>query len=240
MVAADRPAGRGRHDDGLDLIVMLFASGLLLLPLGPGPRPGRSGGGGMRRLGGGRGWRWRWPLRSRAAASAGMTRRAARTAPRGAAATATGPEMPGGKGSRARDRGGAIRGWIDVLNAGNHDQAANYFAPDAIVVQGQPVRLLDPARPSPSTRGCPAGPRDRRRGRGRDGRGGVQAAARSGGAARLRRERRACGSSSGDKFAEWRQMPEARRGRARAPRGPAAGRASRRRGSGGLGERQAG
>lgn len=49
-------------------------------------------------------------------------------------ATATGPD-----GGNPEER--AIRGWIAVLNAGNHDQAANYFAPGAIVVQGRTARL---------------------------------------------------------------------------------------------------
>ncbi len=35
----------------------------------------------------------------------------------------------------------AIRGWILVLNAGNYDQAADYFAPGALIEQGRLARL---------------------------------------------------------------------------------------------------
>jgi hypothetical protein len=53
-----------------------------------------------------------------------------------AAGTATTPRV-GGPSPEAT----AIRNWITVLNAGNPDQAADFFAPGAIVVQGRTARL---------------------------------------------------------------------------------------------------
>lgn len=60
------------------------------------------------------------------------------------AATATGPEMPGGKVKPGEPpEAAAIRGWSEALNAGKFDRAAAFFARDAIVEQGQPIRLPD-------------------------------------------------------------------------------------------------
>ena len=50
---------------------------------------------------------------------------------------ATAPARPGGEGAEAK----AIRAWITVLNAGNVEQAADFFAPGAIVEQGRLARL---------------------------------------------------------------------------------------------------
>ncbi len=58
------------------------------------------------------------------------------------AATATGPEMPGGKIKPGEPpEAAAIRGWSDALNARQFNRAASYFARGAIVEQGQPIQL---------------------------------------------------------------------------------------------------
>ena len=60
------------------------------------------------------------------------------------AATATGPEMPKGKVKPGEPpEAAAIRGWSDALNAGRFTRAASFFARDAIVDQGQSIRLPD-------------------------------------------------------------------------------------------------
>ncbi|MEA2374752.1 MAG: hypothetical protein QOD53_1215 [Thermoleophilaceae bacterium] len=47
-----------------------------------------------------------------------------------------------GRGSpRAAGNEGVIRGWIAALNAGRFERAAGYFAPGAVIQQGQAVRL---------------------------------------------------------------------------------------------------
>ncbi len=59
-------------------------------------------------------------------------------------ATATGPELPGGKVKPGEPpEAAAIRGWSDALNARRFERAASYFARDAIVEQGQRIRLPD-------------------------------------------------------------------------------------------------
>jgi hypothetical protein len=47
---------------------------------------------------------------------------------------------PGGTGA-AEAR--VVRGWITALNRGDYDAAARFFARDAIVDQGRPIRLRD-------------------------------------------------------------------------------------------------
>lgn len=67
-----------------------------------------------------------------------------KSAGNGGAATATGPEMPGGKVKPGEPpEAAAIRGWSDALNARKFDRAAAYFARDAVVEQGQAIRLPD-------------------------------------------------------------------------------------------------
>ncbi|HYI36235.1 MAG TPA: nuclear transport factor 2 family protein [Thermoleophilaceae bacterium] len=62
----------------------------------------------------------------------------------GGAATATGPEMPKGQVKPGEPpEAAAIRGWSDALNSGRYSRAASFFARDAIVDQGQPIRLPD-------------------------------------------------------------------------------------------------
>jgi hypothetical protein len=60
------------------------------------------------------------------------------------AATATGPEMPRGQVKPGEPpEAAAIRGWSNALNAERYNRAASFFARDAIVDQGQPIRLPD-------------------------------------------------------------------------------------------------
>ena len=70
-----------------------------------------------------------------------------------AARTATGERGApvGGRSAEAT----AIRGWITVLNAGNHDQAADYFAPGAIIEQGRIARLRTHAQAVAFNRSLP-------------------------------------------------------------------------------------
>jgi len=65
-------------------------------------------------------------------------------ADKGGAATATGPEMPKGQVKPGEPpEAAAIRGWSQAVNAREFDRAASFFARDAIVDQGQPIRLPD-------------------------------------------------------------------------------------------------
>jgi len=60
------------------------------------------------------------------------------------AATATGPEMPPGKVKPGEPpEAAAIRGWSKAVNARQFGRAASFFARDAIVDQGQAIRLPD-------------------------------------------------------------------------------------------------
>lgn len=128
----------------------------------------------------------------------------------GGAATATGPEMPGGKVKPGEPpEAAAIRGWSDALNARKFDRAASYFARDAIVEQGQPIRLSDRSAAVAFNKSlpCRATVTDVKD----EGRTVVAAF-------RLRPGRgpkRTCDSSarvrfkfSGNKFTEWRQLVE--------------------------------
>lgn len=59
-------------------------------------------------------------------------------------ATATGPEAPPGRRLHGEPpEAAAIRGWSRQLNEGHFDQAASFFAPNAIVQQGEAIRLRD-------------------------------------------------------------------------------------------------
>jgi hypothetical protein len=59
-------------------------------------------------------------------------------------ATATGPEAPPGRRLHGEPPEAAqIRGWSRQLNEGHFDQAASFFAPNAIVQQGDVIRLRD-------------------------------------------------------------------------------------------------
>ena len=61
---------------------------------------------------------------------------AARTAPERTKPSRHGP----GRGVRS-DEGRVIRGWLLALERADYDQAAYYFAPGAIIDQGDPFRL---------------------------------------------------------------------------------------------------
>lgn len=59
-------------------------------------------------------------------------------------ATATGPEAPPGRRLHGEPpEAAAIRGWSRQLNEGHFEQAASFFAPNAIVSQGDVIRLRD-------------------------------------------------------------------------------------------------
>jgi len=63
---------------------------------------------------------------------------------RGGSATATGPEVHGGKVKPGEPpEAAAIRGWSDAVNARQYDRAGSFFARNAIVDQGQAIRLPD-------------------------------------------------------------------------------------------------
>ena len=127
------------------------------------------------------------------------------------AATATGPEAP-----PARPRPGEppeaaqIRGWSRELNAGHFEQAASFFARNAIVEQARRIRLRDRSAAVAFNQSlpCRADVTDVKS----EGRAVVAAF-------RLRPgpgPRSACNSSArvrfrftGHKFSEWRQLPEA-------------------------------
>ena len=128
------------------------------------------------------------------------------------AATATGPEMPqGGKVKPGEPpEAAAIRGWSDALNAGRFTRAASFFARDAIVDQGQPIRLPDRSAAVAFNKSlpCRATVTDVKD----EGRTIVAAFQLRPGASG---SRRACDSDarvrfrfSGNKFTEWRQLAE--------------------------------
>jgi hypothetical protein len=59
-------------------------------------------------------------------------------------ATATGPEAPPGRRLHGEPpEAAAIRGWSRQLNEGHFDQAASFFARNAIVQQGEVIHLHD-------------------------------------------------------------------------------------------------
>jgi hypothetical protein len=59
-------------------------------------------------------------------------------------ATATGPEAPPGRRLHGEPpEAAAIRGWSRQLNEGHFEQAASFFARNAIVQQGDVIRLRD-------------------------------------------------------------------------------------------------
>jgi hypothetical protein len=59
-------------------------------------------------------------------------------------ATATGPEVPPGRRLHGEPpEAAAIRGWSRQLNEGHYEQAASFFAKNAIVQQGEVIRLRD-------------------------------------------------------------------------------------------------
>ena len=149
-------------------------------------------------------------LAAAAAAWAGTTAMATASAP--GAATATGPEMHGGKVKPGEPpEAAAIRGWSDALNARRFDRAASFFARNAIVQQGQAVRLPDRSAAVAFNKSLPC-------------RATVTDVKDEGGtvvaAFRLRPgsgPRRACDSNarvrfkfSGNKFTEWRQLVDPR------------------------------
>lgn len=120
------------------------------------------------------------------------------------------------RGSTAPPRGEpaaeakAIRGWITVLNAGNHDQAADFFAPGAIIEQGRIAKLRTHSDAVAFNRSlpCKATVTDVEK----DGQVVVAAfKLRPGPGAR-----ESCGGNGvrvrfrfrGGKFSEWRQVPE--------------------------------
>lgn len=128
----------------------------------------------------------------------------------GGAATATGPEMPKGQVKPGEPpEAAAIRSWSDALNHGRYGRAASFFARDAIVDQGQPIRLPDRSAAVAFNRSLPCratvtGVKD-------EGRTILAAFELRPGTG----PRRACDSTarvrfrfSGQKFTEWRQLLE--------------------------------
>lgn len=69
---------------------------------------------------------------------------AERTAPDRAERTAPAPR-PAPRDQTAREKEKAIVGWVTAVAKRDYELAASYFAPDAIVDQGRPVRLPGPA-----------------------------------------------------------------------------------------------
>lgn len=61
------------------------------------------------------------------------------------------PSVPAGASADER----VIRGWIDALNAGDFDRAADYFAAGAVVEQFAPLRLRSRADVLQFNRGLP-------------------------------------------------------------------------------------
>ena len=51
------------------------------------------------------------------------------------------PKLPGPQRGSAQER--AIRGWSEALNRGDYDEAAGFFAPNAVVEQARSFRLRD-------------------------------------------------------------------------------------------------
>lgn len=128
----------------------------------------------------------------------------------GGAATGTGPETPGGKVKPGEPpEAAAIRGWSDALNARRFDRAASFFARNAIVEQGQAVRLPDRSAAVAFNKSlpCRATVTDVKD----EGRTVVAAFQLRPGSG----PKRACDSSarvrfkfSGNKFTEWRQLAD--------------------------------